>query len=248
MQNAKFSKTSGTRVSSVDVHNVSSCGDTLCNSPGVKEENIIVSKVSDETLLRMEVIQSLLGNNDGATYTQRLEEAAKKLGKSTRTVRRLVDKWQQEGLAGLVQNQRADKGKHRVDENWQEFVLKTYKEGNKGSKRMNRKQVFMRAKARAQKLGIKPPSHMTVYRILKPVIEKKSQDRSIRSPGWHGSRLSVKTRDGKDLQVEYSNQVWQCDHTRVDILLVDQHGSILSRPWLTTVIDSYSRCYVESTS
>ncbi|MHC5833042.1 MAG: Mu transposase C-terminal domain-containing protein, partial [Nostoc sp.] len=27
-----------------------------------------------------------------------------------------------------------------------------------------------------------------------------------------------------------------------DVLLVDQNGKILSRPWLTTVIDSYSRC------
>jgi len=54
--------------------------------------------------------------------------------------------------------------------------------------------------------------------------------------------LSVKTRDGSDLAVEYSNQVWQCDHTRADLLLVDQHGEILGRPWLTTVIDTYSRC------
>ena len=249
MQDAEFSKISATTASSadvnqnfdVDVQSVS-CRDTPCNSPDAKEEHIIISDFSDETLLKMEVIQSLLENNDGATYTQRLEEAAKKLGKSTRTVRRMVDKWEQEGLVGLVQNQRADKGKHRVDENWQEFVLKTYKEGNKGSKRMNRKQVFMRAKARAQEFGIKPPSHMTVYRILKPVIEKKEKAKSVRSPGWRGSRLSVKTRDGKDLSVEYSNHVWQCDHTQVDLLLVDRHGEIVGRPFLTTVIDTYSRC------
>jgi putative transposase len=28
----------------------------------------------------------------------------------------------------------------------------------------------------------------------------------------------------------------------VDVLLVDQHGELIGRPWLTTVIDSYSRC------
>ncbi|MBW4670071.1 MAG: Mu transposase C-terminal domain-containing protein [Cyanomargarita calcarea GSE-NOS-MK-12-04C] len=214
------------------------------------EANVIVSELSDDALLKMEVIQSLLKNSDSqsdpcgnrTTYTQRLQEAAETLGKSVRTIRRLVDRWEQEGLAGLVQNQRADKGKHRVDENWQEFVLKTYKEGNKGGKRMTRLSVFIRAKARADELGVKPPSHMTVYRILQPLIDKIEQAKSIRSPGWHGSRLSVKTRDGKDLQVEHSNQVWQCDHTPADILLVDQHGKILGRPWLTTVIDSYSRC------
>jgi putative transposase len=161
-----------------------------------------------------------------------------------RTVRRLIDKWEQEGLAGLTQTQRADKGKHRVNENWQEFILKTYKEGNKGSKRMTRQQVAVRVKVRADELGVKPPSHMTVYRILQPLIEKQEKAKSVRSPGWRGSRLAMKTRDGKDLSVDYSNHVWQCDHTRVDVLLVDQHGKVLGRPWLTTVVDSYSRCII----
>ena len=29
---------------------------------------------------------------------------------------------------------------------------------------------------------------------------------------------------------------------RVDVLLLDQNGQQLGRPWLTTVIDTYSRC------
>nr|WP_236117346.1 Mu transposase C-terminal domain-containing protein [Hassalia byssoidea] len=229
MENAESSKTSTTWASSADVKDL-------------PEANVIVSKLSDEALLKMEVIQSLLENSDRTTYTQKLNVAAAKLGKSVRTVRRLIDNWEQEGLAALTETQRADKGKHRVDENWQEFILKTYKEGNKGSKKMTRQQVFIRVKARADELGVKHPSHMTVYRVLQPLIEKEEKAKSIRSPGWRGSRLSVKTRDGKDLQIERSNQVWQCDHTLVDVLLVDQHGKILSRPWLTTVVDTYSRC------
>ncbi|MCC5643706.1 Mu transposase C-terminal domain-containing protein [Nostoc sp. CHAB 5824] len=109
---------------------------------------------------------------------------------------------------------------------------------------MTRQQVAVRVRARADELGVKPPSHMTVYRILQPLIEKQEKAKSVRSPGWRGSRLAMKTRDGKDLSVDYSNHVWQCDHTRVDALLVDQHGKILGRPWLTTVVDSYSRCII----
>lgn len=207
-----------------------------------KETQILVSELSDEAKLKMEVIQSLLEAGDRTTYAQRLKEAAVKLGKSVRTVRRLIDKWEQEGLVGLTQTDRVDKGKHRVDENWQKFILNTYKEGNKGGKRMTRQQVAIRVKVRADQLSVKPPSHMTVYRILEPVIEKQEKAKSIRTPGWRGSRLSVKTRDGLDLSVEYSNHIWQCDHTPADILLVDQHGELLGRPWLTTVIDTYSRC------
>ncbi|WP_236142105.1 Mu transposase C-terminal domain-containing protein [Nostoc sp. CMAA1605] len=232
MQEANFSDIPATKTSITD------------SSSSITEANVIVSELTDEAKLKMEVIQSLLEASDRTTYAQRLQQAAVKLGKSVRTIRRLIDKWEQEGLAGLTQTQRADKGKHRVNENWQEFILKTYKEGNKGSKRMTRQQVAVRVKVRADELGVKPPSHMTVYRILQPLIEKQEKAKSVRSPGWRGSRLAIKTRDGKDLSVDYSNHVWQCDHTRVDVLLVDQHGKVLGRPWLTTVVDSYSRCII----
>ncbi|MEG4199531.1 Mu transposase C-terminal domain-containing protein [Microcoleus sp. Pol12A5] len=216
--------------------------ETISDERGnIEEANTIASELSDEAKLKIEVIQSLMEAGDRATYAQKLKEAAQKLGKSVRTVRRLVDKWEEQGLSGLVETERSDKGKHRVDTDWQDLILTTYREGNKGGKRMTPKQVFLRVQAKAHELGVKSPSHMTVYRILNPVIEKQEKAKSIRSPGWRGSRLSVKTRDGTDLAVEYSNQVWQCDHTLADLLLVDQHGN-LGRPWLTTVIDSYSRC------
>jgi len=206
------------------------------------EKNVIVTQLSEEAKLKMEVIQSLMEPCDRATYAEKLQQAAERLGKSVRTVRRLVKQWEQEGLEGLTQTGRSDKGKYRIDDDWQKFIHKTYREGNQGSKRMTPKQVFLRVQARAHELGVTAPSHMTVYRLLNPLIEKKEQAKSIRSPGWRGSQLSVKTRAGQDLSVEYSNHVWQCDHTPVDVLLVDRYGKLLGRPWLTTVIDTYSRC------
>ncbi len=203
----------------------------------------IVAEIADDNKQLLEIIQKLLEPCDRITYGQRQREAAAQLGKSVRTVRRLVKKWEEEGLAALSQTTREDKGKHRIEQDWQDFIIKTYKEGNKGSKRITPKQVAVRVQAKAAELGQdRYPSYRTVYRVLQPIIERQEQQASIRSRGWRGSRLSVKTRDGKDLSVEYSNHVWQCDHTRVDVLLVDRNGELLSRPWLTTVIDTYSRC------
>ncbi|MEH2453115.1 Mu transposase C-terminal domain-containing protein [Nostoc sp.] len=207
------------------------------------ERNVIVTALSEEAQLKLEVIQSLLEKSDRTTYGQKLKEAAEKLGVSVRTVQRLVKKWEQDGVVGFAQTGRADKGRHRIGEFWENFILKTYREGNKGSKRMTPKQVALRVQAKARELeDSKPPNYRTVLRVLVPVLEKQEKAKSIRSPGWRGTTLSVKTREGKDLSVDYSNHVWQCDHTRVDVLLVDQHGELLSRPWLTTVIDTYSRC------
>ncbi|MEP0880966.1 Mu transposase C-terminal domain-containing protein [Trichocoleus sp. ST-U3] len=209
------------------------------------EANEIVTDFSDDAKLMQEVIQSLLEPCDRITYGERQREAAAKLGKSVRTIRRLVKKWETEGLSALQPNKRADKGKHRIDGEWQEFIIKTYKDGNKGSKRITPQQVAVRVAAKAAELGQeKYPSYRTVYRVLQPIIENQEKTQSVRSRGWRGSRLSVKTRDGQDLSVEYSNHVWQCDHTRVDVLLVDRDNQLLGRPWLTTVIDTYSRCII----
>jgi hypothetical protein len=38
----------------------------------------------------------------------------------------------------------------------------------------------------------------------------------------------------------YPNQTWQSDHTELDILIVGADGKP-DRPWLTTVMDDYSR-------
>jgi putative transposase len=47
---------------------------------------------------------------------------------------------------------------------------------------------------------------MTVYRILRPEIDKKKQPK--RSFGWRGDTLLIVTRDGKEIPIDYSNRVW----------------------------------------
>jgi putative transposase len=167
------------------------------------EKNLILTQLSEEAQLKLEVIQSLLEPCDRNTYGQKLKETAEKLGVSVRTVQRLVKKWEQDGVVGLTQSGRGDKGKHRIGEFWENFILKTYREGNKGSKRMTPKQVAIRVQAKARELDdSKPPNYRTVLRVLAPVLEKQEKAKSIRSPGWRGTTLSVKTREGKDLSVD----------------------------------------------
>ncbi|MDZ8189277.1 MAG: Mu transposase C-terminal domain-containing protein [Nostoc sp. ChiSLP02] len=208
-----------------------------------EEANVIFTELSAEAKLKMEVIQGLVEPCNRKTYGQKLRAAAEKLGKTVRTVQRLVKKYQQDGLCAIVDTQRNDKGNYRIDPEWQKFIITTFKEGNKGSKKMTPAQVAMRVQVRAEHLGLeKYPSHMTVYRVLNPIIERQEQKQKQRNIGWRGSRVSHKTRDGQILDVRYSNHVWQCDHTKLDVMLVDQYGEPLARPWLTKITDSYSRC------
>ena len=106
------------------------------SSPTSSRPIVIVSELSGEARVKLEVIQSLIEPCDRTTYGERLREGAKKLGVSVRSVQRLFKKYQEEGLAALTSTTRGDKGKHRISEFWQDSIIKTYKEGNKGSKRM----------------------------------------------------------------------------------------------------------------
>ncbi|SRR5579883_266486 len=199
-----------------------------------------VGALSPAVQERVGMIQQVMGARGSKRYAQVQQEAAGQLGMSVRSFRRLVRSWQEEGVAGLTRQERSDAGALKITEAWQKFIVKTYEEGNRGSRRMSAAQVFIRVKVHAQALGDRAyPSRATVYRVLKPYVENGQPKRSL---GWRGDRLKLKTRDGKELVIEWSNQVWQCDHTRADVLIVDQSGSILGRPWLTTVIDRYSRC------
>lgn len=212
--------------------------DSSPNSSASESNEIITDLASAEARLKLQVIQKLIEPCDRTTYGKRLQSAAETLNCSVRTVQRLVKKWEEEGLAAFAQEGRSDRGRHRIDEKWEKFIIEAW---NNGKCTPAQVAIKVKTKAKAEGQGTYP-SHMTVYRVLSPHIQQKQQSSNIRNVGWRGSRLALKTRTGEEIPVEYSNQVWQCDHTRADILLVDRHGELLIRPWLTTVIDTYSRC------
>lgn len=86
---------------------------------------------------------------------------------------------------------------------------------------------------------LKPPrSHVSVYKIIRTDLEAKKK--KARHPG-QGPLKIIKTTDG-DIEVNESNKVLQIDHTRLDILLVDQDGNEIGTPFLSVAVDSYSSC------
>jgi putative transposase len=184
-----------------------------------------------ETQQRIAVIQRLLAATGTKSYGKVQQRAAKELGITVRSLQRLVKRWRESGLAGLKKQVRSDRGEVKITQDWKEFVVKTYRDGNRGSRSMSRAQVWLRVKARAAEQGTETyPSRTTVYRVLKPYIERSQQARSV---GWRQDRLTLHTREGLAIAIEWSNQVWQVDHTRADVLVVDQSGALLGRPWLT---------------
>ena len=201
----------------------------------------LMRSLSESERQRLSVLQELLATAGQPGYGQRQAAAAQQLGITVRSVRRLTRQLRESGVESVIRRSRSDRGEARIGQQWQQFIVRTYREGNRGSRRMSPAQVAVRVKVRAQELGTQEyPSHMTVYRILKPLIEQGQRQK--RTLGWRSDCLSLKTREGLEIPIEWSNQVWQCDHTRVDVLVVDSAGEILGRPTLSIVVDTYSRC------
>lgn len=190
---------------------------------------------------RMAVVQRVVGAQGTKDYAQVQQAAARQLGISVRSLRRLVKSWRQQGIAGLSRQPRTDVDEVKISQEWQQFIIKTYQDGNLGSRCLSGAQVFIRVKVQAQTVGEQQyPSRATVYRVLNAYLQ--GEQRQKRSIGCRGDRLILRTNEGLEIPIEWSNQMWQCDHTQADVLVVDQQGAILGRPYLTIIIDTYSRC------
>lgn len=192
---------------------------------------------------RLEVLQRLKSYEGSKRYVQERKKAAQELSLSDRSLRRLIHQFREQGIAGIIRQSRSDQGQLKVSEDWHQFIVQTYRKGNRGMRHTAPAQVANLVQSRAAKLGHSSyPSRATVYRILESEVKSRSLKKKRRGLGWTGETLKLTTREGIELNIEYSNQVWQCDHTPADILVVDQQGDILGRPTLTTIVDTYSRC------
>lgn len=150
------------------------------------EINLIVTELSQEGNTKF--ARTVWSHN----LWTKVEGSWWKIAVSVRTVQALVKKWEQDGLVRLTQIGRTDKGNHRIGEFWENFIIKTYREGNKESKRMTPKQVALRVQAKAHESGdLKPPNYRIVVRVLAPILEKQEKTKSIRSPCGRGTRLSL---------------------------------------------------------
>ncbi len=204
----------------------------------------ILLETADKHKLKFNLIQWLAESPNRTIKSQRKQAIANTLNISTRQVERLLKQYIKDELPETPGVQRADKGKHRISEYWQEFVETTYKKSIKEKHPLSPAEVVREVKRHAiVELGLEEgdyPHPATIYRFLQPLIEHQNRKKRVRNPG-SGSWLAVETRDGKLLKAEFSNQIVQCDHTKLDILIVDSNGILIPNPpWLTTVVDTFS--------
>jgi putative transposase len=209
----------------------------------------ILIESSDPHKLRFRLIEWLAESPNRKVKAERKREVQKVLGfKQVRQVERLLEKYYQEKLSEAAGFERSDKGQHRIDAYWQNYIKQIYEQSVKAKHPLKGadviREVHRHALVDLQREEGDWPHNATIYRILQPLVERQNRKQKIRNPG-SGPWLAVETRDGKLLRAEFSNQIIQCDHTKLDIRIVDQEGKLLPwRLWLTTVVDTFSSCLI----
>ena len=196
----------------------------------------VLLESADTTKTRFALIQWIAESPDRTTFLLRKQEVTSTLNLSTRQVERLLKKYYRNDLEETTGTERLDKGEHKILHYWVDFINWFYEDRIKKKLSVAVADVVREVKRHAEiDLQLQPgeyPDRATVYRVLKPVIARAALQNKIRNPG-SGSWFHVKTRDGEYIEIFCSNQVIQCDHTKLDILIVDKDGKILGRPWLT---------------
>ena len=161
-----------------------------------------------------------------------LRLVAEDAGIPFRTAQRWVGLYHQFGLVGLSRKNRADKGEPRAVST----KLKEAMEGLALQRPPLPISVICRQIRRlAKDTGEDSPSYWVVYRTITALPSDLTTLAHEGSKAYGESFELIHRREA-----EGPNAIWQADHTPLDILVLRPDGRAVN-PWLTVVIDDYSR-------
>ena len=157
------------------------------------------------------------------------------LAAETRIGLRTLSRWHAHyrdgGIAALETPPRADTGTRRIASELVAFVehlaLTRPRPSIATLRRLTR--------GEATRLEVKAPSYSTVRAVVRS-LDPAMVTLALEGPAAYRDRHELVFRH----RAERPNATWQADHTELDILITGAGGKP-ERPWLTTVMDDYSR-------
>jgi putative transposase len=179
----------------------------------------------DRAMARFAVLRPHL--EDGAPLAQ----SARAAGVALRTAERWLARYRAAGLIGLARTPRTDGGRPRLA--WE--LIRLIEGLFLKKPRPSVTAIHRRITAIARERNLPIPAYSSVHSIV------SSLDPALVTLAHEGHAAY---RDRFELiyrhRAERPNATWQADHTQLDILILDANGQS-RRPWLSTVIDDYSR-------
>lgn len=184
------------------------------------------SFASDKAMARYRQLQPHLENG---VAIARLAPGA---GVSERTLRRWLAAYHLNGIDGLDDRPRADRGKRRKLDPAIETAIR-----QEASKRPQPlvTVIHRRVTRLAHKNGVATPSYATVAQVVRSIPPAAIALAFEDEAAYRDHYETVHRREASA-----PNEMWQADHTLLDLELLCEKGEVV-RPWLTLVVDDYSR-------
>lgn len=168
-----------------------------------------------------------------------VDKVANELFVSRATAYRYLEKIENEGtVTCLIRKPRVDKFTRRLMENVEGIIKKVLVEQYLNSKQISADRAYREIERLCKKEKFPVPAKQTVVRRIQ---ELSRLDHAEKRDGRNAA-LDLKPNRGTVPNGNFLNSLWQIDHTLVDIMLVDEEfREPIGRPWITVVIDVYSR-------
>jgi putative transposase len=149
-----------------------------------------------------------------------------------RTARDWVSRYQKGGLAALARTPRNDKGKIRnIESGLRQLIEGIYLK----SPHLSFANIYRQIKIYQESQQLPCPKYRTVCSIL------SNLPKPMTVLAHKGSKIYSEQFDLLHLhEAQKPNDLWQADHAKLDILLINPRGNP-QRPWLTIIFDDYSR-------
>lgn len=148
------------------------------------------------------------------------------------TARRWARRYRHAGLAGLANKRRRDKNQRHLGVELQQIIVGLALQKT----RPTAAAIYRQVREIAQEEKWPVPSYSTVYdivRTLDPALVKLAREGT--KAYQQSYDLLYRREAGRP------NEIWQADHTLLDIWLIDEESQP-ARPWLTVIEDDFSRC------
>jgi putative transposase len=149
-----------------------------------------------------------------------------------RTLQLWLVQYRREGLAGLARRRRRDRGQpHGLPPELRQLIEGLALRKPPPTAAL----VYRQVRDVAQHHGWPVPNYHRVYRIIKQL------DPALLTLAHEGSHTYRTTYDLLYRhEAKQANDIWQADHTLLDIWVRPGNGPLV-RPWLTVIMDDYSR-------
>ena len=160
-----------------------------------------------------------------------LARIAAECGMSERTLRRWLTAWRTNGIQGLERTRRSDAGAARkLAPDMEAHVRDMATRRPRPTAAAIHRKVQAEAKAR----GLDGASYSVVAGIVRGIGPARIPA-ATDAAAYRDRHELVHRRDASA-----SNEMWQADHTVLDVLVLGDGGDPV-RPWLTVIMDDYSR-------